>query len=231
MPTATARASCRRCSTSHSPLDLVVIMLGHQRPEAVPRPHRARGGERHAPAGRRSSAATTRRRARRRPQIILVSPPQLCDTDHPDMMRHFGGCKAIDRRVKEIRRTGTALRAEELGVHFFDASTVAKTGSARRRASRRGQHPRDRRGARAAGQAGARPVTRALDHPPRDARPTRARLRCSSTSPCMAASLAAGRGTSAPREPTIPIEVGRLDMLDEDTEFSWRKCDHRGERR
>jgi lysophospholipase L1-like esterase len=58
------------------------------------------------------------------PEIIILSPPQLCDTDHPDLMRHFGGFKAIIQS-KEMPYW-YALRAKELGVHFFDASTVAK---------------------------------------------------------------------------------------------------------
>ena len=109
--------------SSHSPLDLVIFMLGtndikhflgataleaangNRRLVEIVRGHYAQKGE-----------AT--------PQVILVSPPQLCDTDHPDLMRHFGGFKAIIQS-KEMPYW-YALRAKELGVHYFDASAVAK---------------------------------------------------------------------------------------------------------
>ena len=221
MPTATARASCRRSSSSHSPLDLVIIMLGTNDIK-----HFLGATALEAANGVRRLVEIIRghyaQKGEAMPQIIVVSPPQLCDTDHPDLMRHFGGFKAIVQS-KEMPHW-YATRADELGVALLRCLDRRKTGSARRRAPRRGQHPRDRRGARAAGQAGARPVTRSLD-PPRDARPTRARSRCSSTSRRMAASPTAGRGRARRGHLRARSRSGGCDMLNEETEFSWRKCD------
>jgi lysophospholipase L1-like esterase len=58
------------------------------------------------------------------PQVIVVSPPPLSDTNHPEMMVHFGGQRAIDasKTIPQYYK----LRAQEEGVAFFDASTVAK---------------------------------------------------------------------------------------------------------
>jgi lysophospholipase L1-like esterase len=56
--------------------------------------------------------------------IVLVAPPHLSDTQHPEMLLHFGGQPAIDesRQFAKWYRQ----RAEELGTAFFDASTVAR---------------------------------------------------------------------------------------------------------
>lgn len=108
--------------SSHSPLDLVIFMLGtndikhflgataleaangNRRLVEIVRGHYAQKGE-----------AT--------PAIIIVSPPQLCDTDHPDLMLHFGSGAIAESKEMPY---WYALRARELGVRYFDASTVAK---------------------------------------------------------------------------------------------------------
>jgi lysophospholipase L1-like esterase len=58
------------------------------------------------------------------PQIIIMSPPELCETSHPEMLLHFGGQPAIDESKKFAR--WYKQRADELGVAFFDAASVAK---------------------------------------------------------------------------------------------------------
>lgn len=61
------------------------------------------------------------------PQIIIVSPPHLGETDHPEMMVHFGE----ETAVAESKRFAHwyQVRASEHGVRFFDAATVAKPDS------------------------------------------------------------------------------------------------------
>jgi lysophospholipase L1-like esterase len=59
------------------------------------------------------------------PKVILVAPPLAIATNvHPEMMVHFGNQAAIDAS------TGFAemykRRAQEEGVGFFDAGSVAK---------------------------------------------------------------------------------------------------------
>jgi lysophospholipase L1-like esterase len=109
---------------SHSPLDLVIIMLGTN----DLKPHLGRTA---AEAGRGMGRLVQvirghyagRREAE--PKIILVAPPRLVDTDNLDMKGHFGGDgfeKASHNFASEYRK-----RADEHGVGFFDASTVANT--------------------------------------------------------------------------------------------------------
>ena len=59
------------------------------------------------------------------PKVILVAPPLAVDTNvHPEMMVHFGHQAAIDasRGFAEMYKR----RAQEEGVGFFDAGSVAK---------------------------------------------------------------------------------------------------------
>ena len=213
---------------SHSPLDLVVIMLGTNDMKPFLGAHRARSGERRAPAGRdhpRTLCAEGRGDAPGDRRLAAAA----CDTDHPDLMRHFGGFKAIVQS-KEI---AALVRASRRGARrrLLRCLDRREDRSARRRPPRRGQHARDRRGARAAGQAGARPVTRDL-HPPGDASPMRARSRCWSTSRRMAASRDGWARDEARRgHLRARSRSAGCDMLDDETEFSWRKRDHRRERR
>ena len=108
---------------SHWPLDLVVIMLGTN----DLKPFHGRTAQESANGvGRlvqivRAHAAGEGLPA---PGIIIVAPPQLCATDHPEMMKHFGEEAAIEqsRQMPEWYRR----KASELGAGFFDASAVAK---------------------------------------------------------------------------------------------------------
>lgn len=109
---------------SHSPLDLVVIMLGTN----DIKPHHGRtAGE--AGRGMARLVQITRGhyagRMQSEPAIIIVSPPPIILGDWDDMMDHFGPHDAIATSVNFAREY--KKRADEQKVHFFDAGTVAKT--------------------------------------------------------------------------------------------------------
>lgn len=112
---------------SHSPLDLVIIMLGtndikpfHGRTAG----EAARGMARLAQVVRGHFAG----RLMQVPEIILVSPPPIILGDFADMMDHFGPQEAIAASVDFAREY--KKRADEQQVHFFDAGTVATTSKA-----------------------------------------------------------------------------------------------------
>ena len=107
---------------SHSPLDLIVIMLGTN----DLKPFHGRTAQ-EASNGMRRLVQIIRGHYVKPtdvvPKIILVAPPHLCDTDHPEMMLHCGDAAiAQSKHFAEWYR----LRADEYGVGFFDASTVAQ---------------------------------------------------------------------------------------------------------
>ncbi len=112
---------------SHSPLDLVIIMLGTNDIKPF---HGRTAGE----AGRGMARLVQIIRGhyagkmQDAPQVILVSPPPIIVGDWADMMDHFGPHDAIATSAdfaSEYRK-----RAEEQKVHFFDAGTVATTSRA-----------------------------------------------------------------------------------------------------
>jgi lysophospholipase L1-like esterase len=109
--------------SSHSPLDLVIFMLGTNDIK-----HFLGATALEAANGMRRLVEITRghyaQKGAEVPKMILVCPPQLTDTSHPDLIRHFGSMKAIIESKEMPRWYKT--RADELGVGFFDASTVAK---------------------------------------------------------------------------------------------------------
>ncbi len=112
---------------SHSPLDLVVIMLGTN----DLKPFHGRTAQ-EAANGMRRLVQITRGHFQKPgdtvPKIILVAPPHLVDSDHPEMMSHFGREAAI-AESKQFARW-YKLRADEYGAGFFDASTVAVADAA-----------------------------------------------------------------------------------------------------
>lgn len=109
---------------SHEPLDMVVIMLGTNdlKPSICGSALEASFGIRrlvHCVRGHFAGQLLTI------PQIVIVAPPHICDTDNDDMIGHFGG---IEHAVAQSQTFAYhyARRASELGVAFFDASTVAR---------------------------------------------------------------------------------------------------------
>lgn len=109
---------------SHSPLDLVIIMLGTNDIKPF---HGRSAGEASRGMARlvqiiRGHYAGKMLQA---PEIILVAPPPIIHGDWADMMDHFGPDEAIAASVNFAREY--KKRAEEQKVHFFDAGTVAKT--------------------------------------------------------------------------------------------------------
>lgn len=108
---------------THSPLDLVIFMLGtNDLKQFLGRTALE------AANGVRRLVEITRghylQKGETVPEIIIVCPPQLTDTAHPDLIRHFGLMKALieSKEMPYWYKT----RADELGVGFFDASKVAK---------------------------------------------------------------------------------------------------------
>lgn len=108
---------------SHAPLDLVVVMLGTNdlKPAVCGTAMGAgRGMNRLVQiirghfAGEGSAA----------PEVILVAPPLVCQTDNDVVAGHFGG---LSHAIEQSQQFAThyAREAEELGVPWFDAATVA----------------------------------------------------------------------------------------------------------
>lgn len=112
---------------SHSPLDLIIIMLGTN----DIKPHHGRTA---SEAGRGMARLVQIIRGHyagrmlEEPAIIRVSPPPIIHGEWADMMDHFGPDEAIATSVDFAREY--KKRADEQKVHFFDAGTVAKTDKA-----------------------------------------------------------------------------------------------------
>jgi lysophospholipase L1-like esterase len=107
---------------SHQPLDLVIIMLGTN---DIKYANRCRAFD--AAMGMDRLITLTKKHAWldwvRPPQILIMSPPALCKTGDEwfnDLWGH-----AIEESTLFARHY--ARVAEEQGVHFFDAGSVAKT--------------------------------------------------------------------------------------------------------
>jgi lysophospholipase L1-like esterase len=114
--------------TSHGPLDMVIIMLGTN----DIKPFHGRNALEASWGMRRLIQAIRGHSAGERwpePKVIIVSPPVTVMADaHPEMMIHFGNEAHIEASggFAEMYK----LRAQEEGVGFFDAGSVAKTSTA-----------------------------------------------------------------------------------------------------
>lgn len=112
---------------SHSPLDLIAIMLGTNDIKPI-------HGRTAAEAGRGMKRLVQIIRGHYGgkgepvPEIVLMAPPPLVMSENEDMMGHFGPDEALATSHDFAREY--KMRAEEAGVHFFDAGTVAKADKA-----------------------------------------------------------------------------------------------------
>jgi len=109
---------------SHAPLDLVIIFLGTNDLKpfvAGTAAYAARGARRLIEMTRGHFASV----GEPVPQIILVSPPQVVETTNEYMLSNFGGLDHLLRESRDFERH-YRRHAEETGVHFFDAASVAK---------------------------------------------------------------------------------------------------------
>ncbi len=113
---------------SHSPLDLIVIMLGTNdlKPMHGSTAAEAAGGERRLVEIIRGHYGEKNEPV---PKIILVAPPAAVDSANEDMMGHFGGAARVVAESQNFARF-YKVRADELVVDFFDAETVAKADPA-----------------------------------------------------------------------------------------------------
>ncbi len=110
--------------SSHGPLDMVIIMLGTNdlKPFHGRTALEASYGVRRLVQIVRGHAAAEGEMV---PKIIIMAPPELCATNvHPEMMVHFGEDDAIaaSKGFAEMYKR----RADEEGVGYFNAASVAK---------------------------------------------------------------------------------------------------------
>lgn len=107
---------------THMPLDLVIIVLGtnDMKPVIAGAAHAARAGIQRLVGLIRHHEYSFDYDA---PDILLVSPPPLCETDDPVFSAMFRG------GIEESRMLASLYRdlADEMGCGFFDAGSVAET--------------------------------------------------------------------------------------------------------
>ncbi len=108
---------------SHKPLDLVIFFLGTNDLKpfvAGSAAYAARGARRLVEITRGHFAAI----GEPAPQILLVSPPHVVETNNEAMLSNFGGIEHLIAQSRDFVRH-YRRHAEETGVALFDAATVA----------------------------------------------------------------------------------------------------------
>lgn len=108
--------------SSHAPLDLVIIMLGTNdlKPLICGKAFGAKQGiERLIETIRYHSYPT----AADAPDILVMSPPTICETADPDFSAMFSGGVMESQMLAPLY----ADLADQTGCGFFDAASVAKT--------------------------------------------------------------------------------------------------------
>jgi len=112
---------------THSPLDLVILFLGTNDLKPY-----INGSALQASFGVRRLIQVIRGHfgalLEPIPQIMIVAPPHLVASANSDVIERFGGSSGIAQ--SQTFASHYAKRAAELGVAFFDASTVAKADPA-----------------------------------------------------------------------------------------------------
>lgn len=107
---------------THAPLDLVILMLGAN----DMKPHIA-GTALAAMQGMRRCVEIVKINAMRSaaptPLVLIVAPPPLCETADPEFSAMFAGGVEQSRMLASFYSD----LADEQGVDFFDAGTVAHT--------------------------------------------------------------------------------------------------------
>lgn len=107
---------------THSPLDLAIIMLGAN--DMKPWIH---GNAFVSKNGMARLAQIVRTHPYQldapAPKLLIVSPPAVSRTDNVEFSQAFAGGNEASRHLA----THYATLAEEVGCHFFDAGTVART--------------------------------------------------------------------------------------------------------
>ncbi len=107
---------------THSPLDLVILFLGanDMKPYIHGRAHIATSGMRRLVNIVRSHAYFFEAPA---PKVIIVSPPVVSRTDNVQFSDYFAGANEASKQLAPLYRQ----LADELGIGFFDAGSVATT--------------------------------------------------------------------------------------------------------
>ncbi|MDX3929408.1 MAG: SGNH/GDSL hydrolase family protein [Shinella sp.] len=107
---------------SHMPIDLVIVMLGSNdmKPMIAGTAHAARAGIQRLVGLVRRHEYSFEYEA---PDILIVSPPPLCETADPVFSALFKGGVEQSSMLASLYRD----LADELGCGFFDAGSVART--------------------------------------------------------------------------------------------------------
>ena len=107
--------------TTHAPIDLAIIMLGSNdmKPWIAGHAQASKQGMQRLVDIVRGHDYPLEQEA---PEIVLVSPPPLCETAEPDFAAMFGSGIAQSRMLATLY----ADLADETGCGFFDAGSVAR---------------------------------------------------------------------------------------------------------